>query len=245
MKHGDPMTDHQAFPNETELARALSEISGRDVNRQTPHLSPDQLGAFEDGAHSQVGLCPSLDDLRRFAAGRYGATSAQRDDVLAHLGTCDRCIDFMARLRKRRVLLRSAELALASAIVVAAILWIWTSQHHTPQNVNGAAIVDLRLLAPTRGTEPAPGRDALIIHRNIDRLRIILPLGSEGKYEVRIFAREREGDSALHTSRRTSLESREVVLDLPVNFGRVMPGSYLLALRRDEVDWEYYPLIIE
>lgn len=245
MKHGDPMTDHQAFPNETELTRALSEISGRDVNRQTPHLSPDQLGAFEDGAHSQVGLCPSLDDLRRFAAGKYGATPAQRDEVLAHLGTCDRCIDFMARLRKRRALLRSAELAIASAIVVAAILWIWTSQHYAPQNVNDTAIVDLRLLAPTRGTEPAPGPAALIIHRDADRLRIILPLGSEGKYEVRIFARERQGDSALHTFRRTSLENREVVLDVPVNFGGLTPGSYLLALRHNDVDWEYYPLIIK
>jgi hypothetical protein len=245
MKHGDPMTDHQPFPNETELMRALSEISGHDVNRGTPHLSPDQLGAFEDGTHSQVGPCPSPADLRRFAAGKYGATPAQRDDVLAHLGTCDRCIDFMARLRKRRVLLRSAELAIASAIVVAAILWIWTSRHHLPQNVNGVAIVDLRLLTPTRGTEPPPVPVAPIIRRSAGRLRIILPVGSEGKYEVRIVARERQGDSALNTSRRTDLENREVVLDVPVNFGGLTPGSYLLALRHNDVDWEYYPLIIE
>jgi hypothetical protein len=245
MKHGDPMTDHQAFPNETELMRALSEISGHDVNPRMPHLVSNQLGAFEDGAHSPAGPCPSLADLRRFAAGKYGTTPEEREDVLAHLGTCDRCIGFMAGLRKRRVLLRSAELAIASAIVVAAILWIWTSQHRAPQNLNSASIVDLRLLAPTRGTGSVPGPDALIIPRNTGGLRIILPLGSEGKYEVRIFARERPGESALHTSRRTSLENREVVLDVPVNLGGLTPGSYLLALRRNDVDWEYYPLIIE
>jgi hypothetical protein len=244
MKHGDPMTDHQPFPNETELMRALSEISGRDENPRMPHLNPNQLGGFEDGARSPTGPCPSPADLRRFAAGKYGATPTERDDVLAHLGTCDQCIDFMARLRKRRVLVRNAELAIASAIMVAAILWIWTTQHHGPQNVNGAAIVDLRLLSPTRGTEPVPGPAALIIHRNAGRLRIILPLGSEGKYEVRILARERQGDSALYTS-RTSLENREVVLNVQVNLGGLTPGSYLLALRRNEVDWEYYPLTIE
>jgi hypothetical protein len=41
------------------------------------------------------------------------------------------------------------------------------------------------------------------------------------------------------------LENHDVLLNLPVKLGKLTPGRYLLALRREGPEWVYYPLILK
>jgi hypothetical protein len=216
-----PLKHHRAA--ELELLEALS-----DVVRKEP-------------GDRHVGNCPSVADLKRFAAGTYGTTEAQRDELLAHLAVCDHCVHFLAQLRKRRVFTTKAALALASAAVVAVAFWV--SLQHTSQVLSGVATVDLRLISPTRGQVPGP--QTATVRKTTGGLRVVLPVGSEGNYEVEILGQDKQPAPILRSSGSTRLEGHGVVLNLPVNLANLKSGKYLLALRRDGSEWEYYSVILE
>ena len=129
-----------------------------------------------------VSDCPAADDLRRFATGK--CKQVQRDEILAHLSSCDRCITVMRQMRQRGILIRRTSLVLAVAAVLAVAVWAKLDRSSPPSNV--VATVDLRLASPTRGIEDNNGRDVVTARRKAGRLRIILPIGGEGKYECQI-----------------------------------------------------------
>jgi hypothetical protein len=188
------------------------------------------------------GICPAVPDLRRFATGK--CNMVQRDQMLAHLGTCDRCISALREMRERSILIRRASLVLtvAAAAVMAVALWVTLNRSSSSSSV--VATVDLRLVSPTRGIENNNSGAAVTAGRKAGRLRIILPIGGEGKYECQIL---RQGQSVptLFSSGEAHLENHDVVLDLPVKLGKLTPGRYLLALRRDSSEWVYYKLFLE
>jgi hypothetical protein len=181
--------------------------------------------------------CPSIADLRRFVAGTYREST---DEMLGHLGSCDRCISALSQIRKRRVLAKRISLTLAAAAVV--VFAIWGSSHQLPPASNAIATVDLRASAPTRGTETAEG--AVKVQRDAARLRIILPIGSEGRYDFELVPSDGH-QSSLHGSAHTRLENHEVTLDLPIATNHMKPGLYSLALRNNGSDPEYYSLRFE
>jgi len=208
---------------EQELLEALSDV----VRRQPVGRS--------------VGSCPNVTDLERFAAGKYGAAQNQLDELTDHLAVCDRCIDFLTQSRKRRELRRTTALVLASAVVL--VIALWASLQHTSRVVVGVATVDLRLLSPTRGQVPGP--QTATVRKATDRLRIVLPVGSEGNYEMAILAVDAKPTPLLHSSGNAKLEGHDVVLDLPPNLTHLKSAKYLLTLRRDGYEWEYYSLTLE
>jgi hypothetical protein len=196
--------------------------------------------ARKEGRVQKVGDCPTAADLRRFAAGK--CNQAQRDQMLAHLGTCNRCITLLREIRVRGILIRRTSLVLAVAAVLAVAVW---ARLDRPSSISKAvATVDLRLASPTRGIENDNGADAVSAPRKAGWLRIILPIGSEGKYECQLL---RTGQSVrlLRTSGEAVLENHDVVLNLPLELGSLTPGRYSLALRREGSEWIYYPLILE
>jgi hypothetical protein len=195
------------------------------------------------GGHGATGHCPSPRDLRCFADGKFEGSEAQRDELLAHLALCDRCIDSLARLRQHRTVRRMA-FAFASAIVViTAAAWLWVNQHRASPDSNQVATVDLRLISTTRGQ--APGPQTATVRKAAGGLRIVLPVGSEGNYQVAILGQDRKPTPLPRISGNTRLEGHDLVLNLPVNLSNLNSGEYLLALRRDGGEWEYYSVILE
>jgi len=208
---------------EQELLEALSDVVRRQPFRRS------------------VGSCPNVTDLERFAAGKYGAAPAQLDELMDHLAVCDRCIDCLTRSRKRRELRRTTALVLASAVVL--VIALWASLQHTSRVVVGVATVDLRLLSPTRGQVPGP--QTATVRKATDRLRIVLPVGSEGNYEMAILALDANSTILLRSSGSAKLEGHEVVLAMPANLTHLKSAKYLLTLRRDGNEWEYYSVNLE
>jgi hypothetical protein len=128
-------------------------------------------------------------------------------------------------------------------VVIAAAALFWVNQHRPLPDLNRVATVDLRLISPTRGQVPGP--QAATVRKAASGLRVVLPIGSEGNYEVEILGQHRQPTPLLRSSGSTRLEGHDVVLNLPVNLSNLKSGKYLLALRRDGSEWEYYSLMLE
>jgi hypothetical protein len=215
-----PLRQHRGA--EQELMAALSSVTRKD------------------GPCHKLSDCPTVADLRRFATGK--CNQKPRDEILAHLGSCDRCITVMRQLRERDILIRRTSLVLAVAAVLALALWVGLQRYSSSSNA--VATVDLRLVSPTRGIDSNNGADAVSAQHRVARLRIILPIGGEGKYECQI-VRPGQSVALMRSSGEASLENHEVVLNLPIDLGSVTAGRYSLALRREGSEWVYYPLILE
>jgi hypothetical protein len=169
---------------EQELMEAVSNVARR--NGRTPHA-----------AH-----CPSVAELCRFVAGKCEG-SQERENLLAHLGSCERCIRLLKQIRQRRILIRRTAFALATAAAIIIALWV-SFERPGPGQVSGVvATVDLRVISPTRGTENPNGAGAVKVRGDAAQLRIILPPGSEGRYDGQIM--RREGDMPLLESSGTTL----------------------------------------
>lgn len=194
----------------------------------------------KDGRVHRLGDCPTVADLRRFVAGK--CNQAQREEVFAHIDSCDKCITLLRQMRERGVLIRRTSLVLAVAAVLAVAVWMTLDRSSSTSSA--VATVDLRQASPTRGIENNNGAAAVTARRNAGRLRIILPIGGEGKYECQIL-RSAQNAPLLRASGEASLENHDVVLNLPVELGKLAPGRYSLALRREGSEWVYYPLILE
>jgi hypothetical protein len=221
MKSNDMSPLKQYRVAERELIEALSSVTRKD-----------------EPVH-KLGDCPTAADLRRFAAGK--CKQGQRDQILAHLSSCDRCITVVAELRERRVLIRIASLVLAVAAVLA--IAVWAMQERSSPASSLVATLDLRLSSPTRGGEN-DGTASATVPRKANRLRIILPIGSEGKYDCQILRWEQSAP-LLRTSGEALLENHDVVLNLSVKLRNLPPGRYSLALRRASSEWMYYKLVVE
>jgi len=194
----------------------------------------------KDGPDHKLDDCPTVADLRRFATGK--CNQAQRDEILAHLAACDCCITLLREMRERGILIRRASLVLAVAAVLAVA--VWARLDRSSSISNAVATVDLRLASPTRGIENNNGADAVTAQRKAGRLRIILSIGSEGKYECQILRAGHAGP-LLSTSGEALLENHDVVLNVPVEMANLTPGRYSLALRREGSEWTYYHLILD
>jgi hypothetical protein len=129
---------------------------------------------------------------------------------------------------------------LAAAACLLILIWFGLARHSSTPT--GIATVDLRSISPTRGTTHQ-SEVAAELGRNADGLRVILPIGSEGKYEYQLQVTP-ENRPVARGSGETSLENHDVVLKLPIKFSELSARRYLLALRRNDSEWVYYPLTV-
>jgi hypothetical protein len=78
------------------------------------------------------------------------------------------------------------------------------------------------------------------------QLRVILPqLSAEGIYEVAVFAEETEDVPILRKPTSASMKDHHLELKVDMDFSRMRPGNYLLAVRHGDSNWEYVPLVRE
>ncbi len=138
-------------------------------------------------------------------------------------------------------MLRTAFAVASVTLVIGVAVWLWAIQHRVLPDVNRVAVVDLRLISPTRGEIPGPG--AATVLKAAGGLRVILPVGRDGNYESEILRADTR--PILRSSGTTRVEGGEVVLNLRIDLSTLNSGRYLLALRRDGSEWEYYSLTVE
>jgi hypothetical protein len=194
-----------------------------------------------------------LSELRSFANGGYRKLPAQRNQLLEHLADCDRCNEQMRGIReqraqKREVYIRAAKamVALAALVLLVVSLGMWWRERPVTGDPNRVAIVDLRPLSPSRGDQPGRRSQAIRVSRLAGRIRIVLPVGGEGDYQVEIFALgARTADPLVRSSASAHIEDHLAVLNLPIKLSNLHPGSYSLALQHDDSGWEYYAIILE
>jgi hypothetical protein len=212
------MSSRQQNVAENELIEALSSVILKDP--------PDRAKE-----------CPNSDELSLFVHGR--ADAKLRERLVAHLSSCDWCIRLLKRRRQRRRATEAALTFAAAAVLVFAIVWGLRTPTQTPATTQ---TVDLRPLSPTRGEEGVAATGEIpTISEKTSRLRLILPAGSEGKYECEILS-GRKNQVLMHVSGETALQNHEVVLKFSMRPPSFQTGRYLLALRKQGQGWIYYPL---
>ena len=229
----------------------MTRLRQYDVDEQEL-IQTEQAILEKEARRGPVAGCPSDAVLQRFAAGREGREQV-RKEILAHLSACSRCVQFMGELRRqkgtdsanRRVYIRSSALALAAVIIVAVSIWIWNRTHPEIQVSNQVAIVDLRQMSPTRGSESGPAVTAAKIPRQANELRLILPVGSEGTYEAGLFRQAAQETPLQHDSGQINIEDHNSVLVLKLRFPGLEAGRYWLGLRQGDSEWTFFPLSVE
>lgn len=222
-------------------------------NRISEHELLDafaSVAARSKGTHVR-GDCPGVGELRLFANSGYRNLPAQRNQFLEHLADCDRCNEQMRRIReegaqKQKTYRRAmkAVVALAAMVLLVLGLGIWWRGQPVTVDPNRVAMVDLRPLSPNRGDRPSVGTQAIRVTRLAGRIRIVLPVGGEGDYQVEILALGGT-DPLVRASASAHIEDHLAVLNLPVRLSNLRPGSYSLALQHDDSGWEYYAIILE
>src|SRR6185437_2502186 len=136
--------------------------------------------------------CPTTGELRQFVAGKF-ANSPRADEILAHLGECDRCGDRLSKLRVQHPVVRRLSLAAAAATV---LVILWASFARSPSIPATISTIDLRTISPTRGADTE--LRAAKAERTSGNLQLLLAIGSEGEYECEI--RNHGGAILRHTS---------------------------------------------
>jgi hypothetical protein len=221
------MQEFDRFPdNESELHRAQSDL-------------------LRERRSGPTGDCPSAAELSAFASGKYHQGDPAIGRILGHLGECERCNDVIISIRRRRIRTRRFVLAFASAIILAAATWFLSIHDRGLKEASNIATIDLRNVAPTRGIDSDAEPASIALSRDIQSVRILLPVESaEGDYEAGIFRPEAQGSPILSSSGRTNLENHDVVLGLSLGFRDLKPGRYLLGTRHGGSGWQYYSLTV-
>jgi len=196
----------------------------------------------EEPGSADISKCPSPAELRQLAKGACNSP-ARRAELLVHLADCNHCIQILKRIREGRVF-RQRAMVIAILVVVAATIWTW-SQRRSGENRDVVATIDLRLVTPTRGDEKPGTLQPAKVRRHTAQLRVMLPLGSDGTYEVGILPGGSNQPLLARASGSTQIEDHTVVLHLPVDLSTVTPGNYSLALKKSGGEWEYYSLTVE
>ena len=187
--------------------------------------------------------CPPSEVLKDMASHRVPL--AEAENWLDHLGSCSPCYRDFSQFQKSYQLRRKRTLlAIAASILVCASIGGWALvRWHNRNEIAQVAVLDLRNWSVTRSVEPNPGVKPLEVNREASRLSILLPLGSsEGEYDVRIA--KQSGELLMAATGVAKLGNGVTALQVAVNLSSVSPGSYVLQIRKADLEWNSYPLVL-
>ncbi len=164
---------------------------------------------------------------------------------LDHLTSCSPCYgDFsqFQAVHQRRRTQRLVAIAASILIVIGIAGWVLL-QKHNESLVAQTAVLDLRNRSNPRGTEPNPAEPPLEINHLATHWNIYLPLGStEGQYDVRIVTLS--GENLAASSGTAKLNEHVTSLEIVLPRDSLRSGKYLLQLRRPQLSWETYSLVL-
>jgi hypothetical protein len=208
--------------------------------------------------------CPSQRTLQVLIRQKHGA---EAEKVFEHLTSCSPCFSDYEKLLHRERLSRNLKvLALCASILITIGVALWLYGRLGREGVRKseptivqqpppakpaapiqyqAAVVDLRYQSPVRGEQQPRSGDAVVATlpaRPLD-LSIYLPVGSEdGRYDLQI-ASGTEAPVVTLTG-AAAFENRRVVMRLRTDLTGLAPGRYLLAIRKPDFRWSYYPIAV-
>ena len=215
-------------------------LSDKQLDRADQELI-EGLRAADSQAINQTDRrrCSMPFDLDRFECGKCDRHAASL--IMAHVGRCADCAEYLGDLRHKRTVRRRKMFALATAAACLVAIFLMFSFHHPAPD--GLAVIDLRDLAPTRGQSPS-NLSSVVIPRNTAYLRIVLAIGSEGHYQCR-FTRKGETGFEVVSSGEAIVQDGKVVLPIAVNFHKWPAGDYILGLRRADSLRTEYPITLK
>jgi hypothetical protein len=214
--------------SERDEKRILDAL-GRGLLKEFPN--PDRNG------------CPGSDVLRKIASHEMPLPEAEK--WLDHLASCSPCYgdfsQFQAAHQRRRT---QRLLAIAASILIAIGIAGWVLfQKHNESLVAQTAVLDLRNRSRARGSETKPDEPPLELSRNAKSLKILLPLGSrEGLYDVRIVAPS--GKEVAESSGTARLSEDATSLEVMMPLISLQSGKYLIQIRKPQLSWESYSLVL-
>jgi hypothetical protein len=208
---------------------------------------PDEIDEVFGRAHpnpERIG-CPSHDVLVALAR----RERPMGDPAYGHLAECSPCylevrvLKQTADFQRRRMLLWAAAAALI--LTTASAGWFVATRQDgaVADRPQVRAQLDLRPYTITRG-EPQRDLPPLAVTRGDLLLPLLLPTGSEpGSYDVEI----RDSNALTRASAHGNAERRNYVSTLEVAIGvaNVARGEYTLAVRRDNNEWQLFPLRLQ
>jgi hypothetical protein len=220
-------------------------LKAAELTARTEFQCPDRIG------------CPDSRTLSLVA--RRDSSLEPSPDLIDHIATCSPCFIEYSRIRAAHKLRVRVSYGLISVAVVVVLLVFGRSlyvpfgqpaisQKETARSLEPLKelVVDLRMWGTFRSDAPETqrSRGPLRFPRGRLSLSIFLPVGSEeGTYDVALVdssersLREAEGQARL----------RNFVQVLPVelNLSDVSPGLYELRIRRAQMPWNAYPVLLE
>ena len=215
--------------------------SERDEKRILNALGRGLLNEFPNPERTG---CPGRDVLKRIASHEMPLREAEK--WLDHLTSCSPCYRDFSQLRSAHELHRKQRwLAIAAGILLCVSVggWAFVRWHNGTQTVQTATL-DLRDWSVTRGAEPNPNLPPLELTRSATSLTMLLPVGSAaGAYEVRMITRS--GKPVLEATGTAELQNGITRMRVVARMPSVSPGSYVLQIRRDGLEWNSYPLRVK
>ena len=98
-------------------------------------------------------------------------------------------------------------------------------------------------MSSARGVEPNPEIKPLEVSRKVSRLTILLPLGSsEGQYDIRI--ETLSGESLVTARGIAGLKNGVTAIGATMSLSSLSPGTYILQIRKDGLEWNSFPLVL-
>lgn len=202
--------------------------------------------------------CPSAEILKALANRQIPLE--ETGGLIDHIGTCSPCFTQYwgyRQGRKRRttvgLLLLCLGIVALTGILVSRVGWQLRPQSKQErqiakqlpkQQVFRQLVLDLRTWSIPRTDQPGKARPELRIPRAPFLLTIYLPIGSEdGIYDVQ-FQRPAQTPS-LETRGEARLRDHIELLEVRLDTSTLVPGSYLLRLRRAADGWSEYPVQLE
>jgi len=212
----------------TRDEQRLLDALGRGLLKEFPN--PDRAG------------CPGSDVLRRIAS--HAMPLAEAEKWLDHLTSCSPCYRDFSELQAgywHRRMQTILAIAASILVVVGVAGWALFFKQKRPPVVQ-TAVLDLRNRSVPRG-EPNPGEQPLEVSRGVKHLNVYLPLGSaEGPYELRIAVTT--GSAIFTTNGVASLKDGVTSFEAAVELSSASSGRYVLQVRRDNSEWNSYPLLL-
>jgi hypothetical protein len=180
------------------------------------------------------------------------------DPDYLHLVRCSPCFrEFRAIQQAKRAKTRAARAwaAAAAAVIVLAAAGAWilrpfrSTTPTLPQLSSSEAAadltstLDLRLYTVTRGDDLRRDVQPLFLPAGRVNTTLLLPVGSEpGTYDLRILDRDSQMRAA--ATGAAAIRNHITTLQLTIDSSRLSAGDYQLAVRRNNDDWQTFPLRI-
>jgi hypothetical protein len=236
---------------ETSSDRSLSRRQEKNLLR-----AADIAARSEFPCPERIG-CPDPQTLRLLA--RRDSSLEPSPDLIDHIATCSPCFVEYSQFRAAHKLRVRVSYALTAAAAVVVLVVIsrflyapfgqQTISHketaHSQESLK-QIVVDLRPWGAFRSDAPEiqQNRTPLRIPRSRLALSIYLPVGSEeGIYDVALVGPA--GQSLGEATGEARLRDFVLVLPVELSVSDLSTGPYELKIRRAQMPWNTYPVLLE